>query len=194
MSKISDIKQITALKVHQWIPAWNEVKDLQSRTACLPNRVAMDHLAAPKTFPIRVPCVRTKMGGFNTYSFPISPEYLLKISYVSHRSKGKASDVHTYQRMLAKSRLNKIRQYISDAGIFPTNIVVNLEKKRLTFERIKQEHNKDEQDESGVLGWLDIRPAYKSAWTIGDLLTIGVVTLLSSRSCPRCDASSGGDW
>lgn len=115
---------------------------------------------------IRVPCVRTKMGGFNTYSFPISPEYLLKISYVSHRSKGKASDVHTYQRMLAKSRLNKIRQYISDAGIFPTNIVVNLEKKRLNFERIKQEHNKEEQDESGVLGWLDIRPAYKSAWII----------------------------
>ncbi len=115
---------------------------------------------------LRAPCVRTRMGGFNTYSFPISPEYLLKISYVSHRSKGKASDVHTYQRMLAKSRLNKIRQYISDAGIFPTNIVINIDKKRLNFERIKQENKKEEQEESGVLGWLDIRPAYKSAWII----------------------------
>ncbi len=115
---------------------------------------------------LRVPCVRTKMGGFNTYSFPISPEYLLKISYVSHRSKGKASDVHTYQRMLAKARLTKIRQYISDAGIFPTNIVINMEKRRLNFERIKQDNRKDERDESGVLGWLDIRPAYKSAWII----------------------------
>lgn len=115
---------------------------------------------------IRVPCVRTKMGSSNCYSFPISPEYLLKISYVSHRSKGKASDVHTYQRMLSKSRLNKVRQYITDAGIFPTNIVINVDKRRLNFERIKQVNKKEDQEESGVLGWLDIRPAYKSAWII----------------------------
>jgi len=68
--------------------------------------------------------------------------------------------------MLAKSRLNKIRQYISDNGIFPTNIVVNLESKRLTFQRIKQDNTKDEQRDSGVLGWLDIKAAYKSAWII----------------------------
>lgn len=115
---------------------------------------------------IRVPCVRTKMGPYSCYSFPISPEYLLKISYVSHRSKGKASDVHTYQRMLAKSRLSKIRQYISEKGIFPTNIVVNLDKKRVKFLRVTQESQKDEQEESGLLGWLDIRAAYKSAWII----------------------------
>jgi len=55
---------------------------------------------------IRVPCVRTRIGAFNCYTFPISPEYLLKIfRNVSHRSKGKASDVHTYQRMLAKARV-----------------------------------------------------------------------------------------
>lgn len=110
---------------------------------------------------LRVPAVRTKMGGTNCYTFSIPPSYLLKISYVSHRSKGKASDVHTYQRMLSKSRLNKIRQYISNQGIFPTNIVVNLEPKRLRFERIQQE-----DQENGVLGWLEIRPAYKSAWII----------------------------
>ena len=133
---------------------------------------------------IRVPCVRTKMGGFNSYSFPISPEYLLKISYVSHRSKGKASDVHTYQRMLSKGRLNKIRQYITDAGIFPTNIVVNLDKNRLHFERIKQEHSKDEQQDSGVLGWLDIRPAYKSAWIID-----GQHRLFAYSGHPRAPAS-----
>jgi len=68
--------------------------------------------------------------------------------------------------MLAKSRLNKIRQYISDSGVFPTNIVVNLESKRLSFQRIKQDNSKDEQRDSGVLGWLDIKAAYKSAWII----------------------------
>ena len=68
--------------------------------------------AAGKPIPglsIRVPAVKSKMGGQTCYTFPVSPEYLLKIAYVSHRAKGKASDIHTYQRMIAKSRLKKIR-------------------------------------------------------------------------------------
>lgn len=113
---------------------------------------------------LRVPAVRTKMAGSYCYTFSISPEYLLKISYVSHRSKGQASDVNTYQRMLSRSRLAKIRQYISNDGIFPTNIVVNLESRRLRFERVHQEQTGDH--DAGVLGWLDIKPAYKSAWII----------------------------
>lgn len=115
---------------------------------------------------IKVPCVRSNIGKSTCYSFPLSPEYLLKISYVSHRSKGKRSDVNTYQRMLAKNRLTKIKQYISDDGVFPTNIVVNIDTKYLSFQRIKQDTSKDEQKDSGVLGWLDIKPAYKSAWII----------------------------
>ncbi len=122
-----------------------------------------------KTVPglaIRVPAVRTKMGGFHCYTFSISPEYLLKISYVSHRSKGKASDIDTYQRMLTRSRLSKIRQYITEDGLFPTNVVVNLDNKRLNFERVHQDAGEEVRQESGVLGWLDIRPTYKSAWII----------------------------
>jgi len=120
-----------------------------------------------KTVPglaIRVPAIRSKMGGFNCYTFSISPEYLLKISYVSHRAKGKASDVSTYQRMLNKSRLRNIKQYITDDGVFPTNIVTNLDKNRMQFERIHQETAGDL--DSGISGWLDIKPAYKSAWII----------------------------
>lgn len=113
---------------------------------------------------IRVPAIKVKMGGFRCYAFSISPEYLLKISYVSHRSKGKASDVNTYQRMLKKARLKAIGQYIGEDGIFPTNIVINLDKNRLQFERIHQDSS--DSDDSGVCGWLDIKPAYKSAWII----------------------------
>jgi DNA sulfur modification protein DndB len=97
-----------------------------------------------KTVPnleIRVPAIRTKMGGTPCYTFSISPEYLLKIAYVSHRAKGKASDVTTYQRMLSKSRLSKIRQYIEEDGIFPTNIVLNIDKNRLSFQRSSQEED-----------------------------------------------------
>ena len=103
------------------------------------------------------------MGGENCYTFSISPDYLLKIAYISHRLKGKASDVSTYQRMVSKSRLNKIKEYISNQGIFPTNIVINLDKNRhLRFERAKQEGDRDE----AVFGWLNISPSYKSAWII----------------------------
>ena len=122
-----------------------------------------------KTVPgltIRVPAVKTKMGGTSCYTFSISPEYLLKISYVSHRSKGKASDVNTYQRMISKTRLNKIKQYITNDGIFPTNIVLNLEKKGVRFERTHQECDENYGTENGISGWLEIRPAYKSAWII----------------------------
>jgi len=119
-----------------------------------------------KTVPgleLRLPAIKTKMGGFNCYSFSITPDYLLKISYVSHRSKGKKSDVSTYQRMLNKSRLNKIKDYITDDGIFPTNIVINIDKNRLQFERI---HQSGDPEDSGTAGWLSIRPTYKSAWII----------------------------
>ncbi|MCC3372492.1 DGQHR domain-containing protein [Cohnella sp. REN36] len=120
-----------------------------------------------KTIPglsIRVPAVRTKMGGYTCYSFSIPPEYLLKISYISHRAKGKASDINTYQRMINKTKLTKIKEYIEDNNIFPTNIVINLDQKlaKIRFEKIKQDSDID----SGLLGWLDIEPAYKSAWVI----------------------------
>jgi DGQHR domain-containing protein len=116
---------------------------------------------------IRVPAVRTKMGGYYCYSFAISPEKLLKVAYVSHRAKGKASDLNTYQRMISRSRLRGIAEYISDDGIFPTNIVVNLERGKsgstITFDKAKQE---DATEEEGEFGWLTVRPGYKSAWII----------------------------
>jgi len=120
-----------------------------------------------KTVPnleIRVPTIRTRMGGANCYTFSISPEYLLKIAYVSHRAKGKTSDVNTYQRMLSKGRLSRIRQYIEEDGIFPTNIVLNLEKGKLGFQRSAQEA--DASTENGIAGWLDVRATYKCAWII----------------------------
>jgi DGQHR domain-containing protein len=112
---------------------------------------------------ICVPAIRFKMGDKHCYNFALTPDYLLKICYVSHRSKGKASDINAYQRMVSKSRLNKIKQHISAKGYFPTSIVVNLEMKYLQFDQVHQE---GETEESGRLGWLKIRPAYKSAWII----------------------------
>ena len=112
---------------------------------------------------IRIPALRAKVGPYTCYTFSIKPEYLLKIGFISHRTKGKASDVNTYQRLMAKSRLRRIQRFIEDGGIFPTNIVINLEKTRaLRFDKAKQEG----ASEGSANGYLTISARYKSAWII----------------------------
>lgn len=112
---------------------------------------------------IRVPALRARVGTLTCYTFAIRPDYLLKIAYVAHRAKGKAIDLDAYQRMISKSRLRAIGQYISEEGVFPTNIVVNLEKDRVVqFERGKQEGDTD----GALFGWLTLHPSFGAAWII----------------------------
>jgi DGQHR domain-containing protein len=114
---------------------------------------------------LKVPALRTRMGSLTCYTFSVRPDYLLKIAYVAHRAKGKAFDVDAYQRMLSKYRLKKIADYISDDGVFPTNIVINVaDQKHLRFDRGKQEGALD--DTGGQFGWLTLSPTYGSAWVI----------------------------
>jgi DNA sulfur modification protein DndB len=110
---------------------------------------------------IKLPAIRTKMGGFTCYSFAIEPESLLKVSYVAHHTRGKRTDLHAYQRMLEKERLDKIREYITKSGIFPTNIVINLDQNP-TFQRGEQAI----EQQGRIFGWLELKNHYKSAWII----------------------------
>ena len=113
----------------------------------------------------RIPALRTKMGPFVAYTFAVRPEYLLKICYIAHRAKGKPGDMDVYQRMVTKKRLVDIRRFISNGGVFPTNIVLNFDANaRLRFDRGKQEG--EGADAGGVFGWLSIEPCYGSAWII----------------------------
>lgn len=112
---------------------------------------------------VHVPALQTKMGRNTCYTFSITPEYLLKIAYVAHRAKGHATDINKYQRMIKKSRLRKIREYISERGIFPTNIVINFEGRRhVRFEQRKQKGG----PEGARYGTLHLTPSYGSAWII----------------------------
>jgi DGQHR domain-containing protein len=120
---------------------------------------------------IRVPALRSRIAGYICYTFAMSPDYLLKIAYVSHRARGKESDVKTYQRMLSRARLRKIAEYIKSEpdAMFPTNIVINLERGEKgkkgsgpLFDPAKQE----EGSQGATFGWLTLHPAYKSAWII----------------------------
>jgi DNA sulfur modification protein DndB len=112
---------------------------------------------------LRVPALRSRMGSLNWYTFAIRPDYLLKIAYIAHRAKGKAIDLDAYQRMISKSRLRKIGEYITAEGVFPTNIVVNIEnEKHVRFERGRQEGD----DDNALFGWLTLSPTYGAAWII----------------------------
>jgi DGQHR domain-containing protein len=111
---------------------------------------------------IAVPAIRLKVGKITYYSFSIQPEYLLKISYIAHRARGKKADLYAYQRMTEKSRLAEMREYIDRPAIFPTNIVINLKKKPI-FEEVKLQNF---NSQCGDLGVLKLRNAYKSAWVI----------------------------
>lgn len=112
---------------------------------------------------LRIPALQSKLGKYTYYTFSIEPEYLLKIAYVSHRAKGKATDVDTYQRMVKKGRLKKLREYISANGIFPTNIVISFDGKRhVNFEQWKQTGGV----EGAKHGTLILTPSYRCAWVI----------------------------
>jgi DNA sulfur modification protein DndB len=110
-----------------------------------------------------VPAIRTKLGKATTYTFPIRPANLLRIAYVSHRSKGKATDVDTYQRLIKRNRLKSIQKYIDGGGYFPTNIVINIPG---NVEFHKAENPRGYSASTGDFGWLRLPPKYKSAWII----------------------------
>lgn len=109
-----------------------------------------------------VPATKGTMGGRVFYSFLASPDDLLKISYVGHKSSRIIDDLETYQRLLKPNRLRKIAKYINEGGKFPTNIVVNFKTKgnfKLRF---------DQQNSIGDLtvGTLSLPSKYGSTWII----------------------------
>lgn len=119
-----------------------------------------------ESLSLKVPAVAVRLGPTRCFSFALSPEKLLKIAYVSHRAKGSATDVNTYQRLLRRSRLKDIKDYIINrGGYFPTNIVLNISsRKALQFDKAAVPSNVDAS--IGEIGWLTLPAEYKAAWII----------------------------
>lgn len=110
-----------------------------------------------------VPAIKGKMGGESYYNFMIKPEKLLKIAYVHHRSpikKDEDMDENAYQRMLNKSKLKQIDEFIMKDGFFANNIIVNFTED-VDFESIPRSG-----DEKMSLGYLKLPHYYASAWII----------------------------
>lgn len=76
-----------------------------------------------------VPAIRGKLGGQKFYCFVTTPKQMLKISFVNHRSLNDPEGAPTYQRLMTKTRLRQIGNFLKKGGFFPTNILVNFTSK-----------------------------------------------------------------
>lgn len=110
----------------------------------------------------KISATRGTMGGVPFYNFLISPDDLLKISYVGHKASRTEEAIETYQRMLQPNRMKAIAEFIDSGGKFPTNIVLNFKTKG------RRKLNFDASSKSGdvALGTLTLPNTFGSAWVI----------------------------
>ena len=114
----------------------------------------------PELQGVTVPALRGKLGGHKFYCFVTTPRCLLKISFVNHRSLNDPEGAPTYQRLVSRSRLRAIGEYIAQGGFFPNNILVNFTR-QVRFDRISHD-----DDANVVFGTLYLPDRYRSAWII----------------------------
>ena len=114
----------------------------------------------PEMENVRVPAVKGKLGGKVFYSFVSTPRQMLKISFVNHRSLSDPSGAPSYQRLVNRTRLRQISQFIYDGGFFPTNILVNFSEK-CRFDPMAKN-----SDNNVTFGNLHLPCRYRSAWII----------------------------
>lgn len=110
----------------------------------------------------KIPAIEGKMGGHKYYSFSIEPEKLLKIGYVLHRNNANKQMMPTYQRIIKKSRLNSVQEFVKKGGFFPNSVIINIDQKSLNFDY------SDKQVTSGIskIGILHLPQLYRSAYII----------------------------
>ncbi len=121
-----------------------------------------------KGFEVKVPALRAKMGGHTYYSFVLSPDDLLKIAYVHHRAAQSSflELADSYQRMIKKSRIRKIEQYIRDGGFFPGSIIINFHRRLPKEETLGDKRHLDQLKQNVKPVAITLPPYYGCAWIV----------------------------
>lgn len=107
-----------------------------------------------------VPAVKGKLGGRRFYCFVTTPRHLLKISFVNHRSLNDPDGAPTYQRLVSRTRMRDIGEFIKAGGFFPTNLLINFVRP-VRFDKSSSDDDADIQ-----FGHLWLPDRYRSAWII----------------------------
>jgi len=112
----------------------------------------------------KVVAIRGEMGGHTYYSFSIEPEKLLKLGYILHRNKANRKWMPTYQRLIKKSRLLSVQEFVNGGGFFPNSIVISIntngKKPRFDLSSLQVE------DSLSRIGILHIPQTYRSLYII----------------------------
>lgn len=122
-----------------------------------------------KNFDNRVPAIEGKMGGITYYSFVMKPSQLLKIAYVLHRNNINSTDemMPSYQRIIKKDRLVKIREFINNNGYFPNSIIVSIRTDNINDKKLNFEPAPCQSAEAlNRIGNVVLPPKYQTAYVI----------------------------
>lgn len=118
----------------------------------------------PKIRNRKVAAVKGRFKNTNFYQFVTDADTLASISFVQHRARPNRDAQTSYQRLVSKSKLASIAEYINEDMVFPTNIVINFQTDRpLRFEQAGLE---DQADDGLTFGRLILPDSFKSAWII----------------------------
>ena len=121
-----------------------------------------------KGFEVKVAALQARMGGKLYYSFVLTPEDLLRIAYVHHRtSKSSFLEVsESYQRVIKTPRLRSVERFIKDGGCFPGNLILNFHKPFKDIQPLGtvDVRNRLKGNASPVV--ITLPPYYGSAWII----------------------------
>jgi DNA sulfur modification protein DndB len=111
-----------------------------------------------------VAAIEGSMGGHRYYSFAIEPDRLLKMGYILHRNKAQSSLMPTYQRLIKKTRLKRVAQFVDGGGFFPNSIILNIDppgrQTKLRFESVGKVQGE------AKLGVLHLPQTYRAAFII----------------------------
>lgn len=116
-----------------------------------------------------VPAIRGFMGGISYYSFLIKPSELLKIGYVLHRTNANNDYedlLPSYQRLIKKDRLKKVREFVNNGGYFPNSLIISIDTKKgkpLQFDLVGKAGGGNSLMQ---LGMLHLPQTYQSAYII----------------------------
>lgn len=116
--------------------------------------------AIPELSGKAVPALRGNLGGKHFFSFVTTPRQLLKISFVNHRSLNDPEGAPSYQRLVSKSRMKAVGEFIRKGGYFPNNLIVSFTRK-IRFDRVSRDEAADV-----TFGQLYLPDRYRSAWII----------------------------
>lgn len=139
--------------------------ELQKRTGNVAKYQILSYLFEGVNIPslqTTVPCLKTMLGEMNAYVFTIKPKDILPLSYISHRGNQDKDDINAFQRLVSKSRLKSITDYIEKSnGFFPNSLLINIDS------RGKGPAFKSLLKSDGVeFGTLTLPGYYKTAWII----------------------------